>query len=212
MGLVAKKPNKLKVSQEMIWEKIAKPWKECRSKPQPEVISFLGGKRGKLLDLGCGSGRHFMKDWDGEVYGVDFSDSMLRYAVEDAEKKGIKAIVAKSSADSIPYEKDFFDCAIYIATLHCIDSLEGREKSVRELYRVLKKGGRALVSVWSRNQERIKNAEKETYVPWTHEGKKYNRYYYIFEIEEFESVLKLAGFKIVRLWEDDNIWAEVEKA
>lgn len=204
----AKKP---KITQEMIWEKIALPWRKCRSEPQPEVISFLKGKKGKLLDLGCGSGRHFMKDWDGEVYGVDFSDEMLRYAVEDAEKKGIKAIVAKASADNIPYEENFFDNAIYIATLHCIDSPEGREKSVKELYRVLKKGGKALISVWSRNQERVKNAPKEAYVPWTHEGKKYQRYYYIFEREEFEGILKLAGFKLIRVWEDDNIWAEVEK-
>jgi len=209
MGRVTKKP---KMTQEMIWEKIAQPWRKCRTEPEPEVVEFLKGKKGKLLDLGCGSGRHFMEGWDGELYGVDFSDEMLRYAVEDAERKGIKAIVAKSGADDIPYENEFFDCAIYIATLHCIDSLYAREKSVKELYRVLKKGGRALVSVWSRNQKRIKNAEKETYVPWTHEGKKYNRYYYIFEREEFESVLKLAGFRVVKVWENDNIWAEVEKS
>jgi len=209
MGRVTKKP---KMTQEMIWEKIAQPWKKCRTEPEPEVVEFLKGKKGKLLDLGCGSGRHFMKEWNGEVYGVDFSDEMLRYAVEDAERKGIKAIVAKSGADDIPYENEFFDCAIYIATLHCIDSLYAREKSVKELYRVLKKGGRALVSVWSRNQSRIKNAEKETYGPWTHEGKKYQRYYYVFEREEFESVLKLAGFRVVKVWENDNIWAEVEKS
>lgn len=206
-----KETKKPKITQEMIWEKIAQPWKKCRSEPQPEVVKFLKGKKGKLLDLGCGSGRHFMKEFDGEVYGIDFSDEMLRYAIEDAEKKGIKLIVAKSAADNIPYEKDFFDCAIYIATLHCIDSLDAREKSVKELYRVMKKGAHALVSVWSRNQERIKNAEKETYVPWTHAGKKYQRYYYIFDRDEFEGILKLAGFKIVKLWEDDNIWAEVEK-
>lgn len=206
-----KESKKPKITQEMIWEKIAMPWKKCRTKPEPEVIEFLKGKKGKLLDLGCGSGRHFMKDFEGQIYGVDFSEEMLRYAIEDAESKGIKAIIANASTDNIPYESEFFDNAIYIATLHCVESPEEREKSVKELYRVLKKGGRALVNVWSRNQERIKNKPKEAYIPWTHDGKKYERYYYIFEKEEFEDILKLAGFSIVKLWENDNIWAEVEK-
>lgn len=199
-----------KMSQEEVWNKISKPWKEFRAIPEKNVIEFLKGKKGNLLDLACGSGRNFVK-FNGKIYGTDFSVSQVNFAKKYAKENKINAIVNKTEADKISFEDNFFDCAIYIKSLHCIESAKSREKSLKEIFRVLKSKARVLIAVWSRNQERIKNKPKEAQVPWTVGNKKYMRYYYIYEKEELEQLLKNIGFKIIKSWEDENIWIETEK-
>ena len=66
------------MNQEKVWNTIAEKWAEYRKKPVPEVIKFLKNKSGKILDLGCGSGRHFLSG--KKIYGIDFSDKMLKLA------------------------------------------------------------------------------------------------------------------------------------
>jgi tRNA (uracil-5-)-methyltransferase TRM9 len=199
------------MNQEKVWDAIGVPWKKFRNQPIEQVVDFLKNKRGKILDLGCGSGRSFSTADGVKFYGVDFSQGMLDKARERCDEEGFDAELKKSGADNIPYGDEFFDFGIYIAALHCIDSAEARQKSLEELYRVIKKGGEVLVTVWSRNQKRVKNSPKETMVPWTIEDKKYMRYYYIYEREEFEKLLKDVGFEIVKIWEDMNINAVVRK-
>ncbi|MBU2522872.1 MAG: class I SAM-dependent methyltransferase [Nanoarchaeota archaeon] len=196
--------------QEKVWDKIANPWKIFRDEPFEEVIEFLKNKKGNVLDLGCGSGRNFVKI-DGKIYGVDFSSRMVEMARERAEDKNISAEIFKSEAYELPFNDNFFDHAIFIAVLHCIESKEKRKKSLEELFRVLKNGGEAMIAVWSRNEERIKNKPKEAMVPWTIGKKKYMRYYYIYDKKEFEDLLKSIGFKIISIKEDRNIVAIVKK-
>ncbi len=203
--------EKEKLTQEQVWNEIARPWQEFRKKPLKEVIEFLKNKKGKILDLGCGSGRHILKLKEVEFYGVDFSEEMLKLAEKDAKRKKVKAIFKKAEADRLPFKNNFFDSAICIATLHCIEKAKKREKVLKELRRVLKKNKEALITVWSRNHERIKNKPKEAKIPWTKEGKKYYRYYYIYEKEELKSLLKKIGFKILKIWENKNINVIVKK-
>jgi|APSaa5957512535_1039671.scaffolds.fasta_scaffold26160_5 tRNA (uracil-5-)-methyltransferase TRM9 len=203
------------MKQEEIWDAVAAEWSEFRARPMKEVVEFLVDKKDKVLDLGCGSGRHSPENLGSELknlkelefYGVDFSEKLL----ELAKEKGYVE-VKKSGVDAIHYGDEFFDFGIYIAALHCVESAEAREKSLQELYRVLKDGGLAIISVWSRNQKRVKNKPKEAIVPWTMNGRKYERYYYLYEKDELEGLLKGVGFEVLKSWEDDNIWFEVLKA
>jgi ubiquinone/menaquinone biosynthesis C-methylase UbiE len=198
------------MNQEKVWDSISKPWKTFRVKPVEEASEFLKNKKGKILDLGCGSGRNFVKT-EGVIYAVDFSEKMLGYASEYAREQGIKVITKKALAYELPFEDNFFDAAIFIATLHCIKGKEKREKSLRELWRVLKPGAEAIISVWSRNHERIRNKPKESMIPWTVDGKKYLRYYYIYDNEELKELLEGVAFKIIDVSEDENIIAFVKK-
>ena len=116
-----------------------------------------------------------------------------------------------AEADKLPLKDNFFDAAIFIATLHCIESDKKRKKALEELHRVMKKGSQAMVTVWSRNQERIKNKPKEALIPWTVGEEKYMRYYYIYEKDELKKLLEEAGFKVLSMKEDDNIVAIIEK-
>lgn len=203
----------MKLTQEQVWDEIAEQWSEYREKPKPRVIEFLQKQKGKILDLGCGSGRHFIKLKGIKFYGVDFSANLLKYAKQKAEKLGIEVELKKASADKLPFSSDFFEAAIFIATLHNIKTAEKRKKTLLELKRVLKPGAEALITVLSKSHKRVKNKPKDCFVPWTVNNKKYQRYYHIYDKEELEKLLKGVGFKILKIWiwENKNIFVIIQK-
>ena len=198
-------------NQEKVWDIIAIKWNECRQDPVPEAIEFMKKQKGKILDLGCGSGRNFIKLKQKKVYGLDFSKEILKYAKQKSDNLNLNAELKQIKNEKIPYADNFFDSAIFIAVLHCIETDSKRKKLLKELYRVLKPNSKALISVWSKNHERLKNKPKKTFIPWTVNNKKYNRYTYIYDKEELEQQLKLTGFKILNSKEDNNIVFIVEK-
>jgi ubiquinone/menaquinone biosynthesis C-methylase UbiE len=170
------------------------------------VISFLKKQKGKILDLGCGSGRNFVKE--KEIYGIDFSQEMLKLAKNKATNK-IKLF--KSNSWKLRFPDNFFDSAICIALLHCVKG-KNREKTINELYRVLKEKRKSLITVWARTGK-FKNKEKESFVKWKDIGKRYN---YFYDLRELEKELRKAGFKIIRSKEEigkkaGNIIIEVQK-
>lgn len=185
-------------NQQEVWNRIAEPWKNFRVHPLKEVVEFLKDKKGKILDLGCGSGRNFMKI-DGVIYGVDFSEKMLKFAGEYAKKNGINVNLIKAEAFDLPFEDDFFDAVIFITVLHCIEKKEKREKALKELLRVMKPGTEAMISVWNKNQEKFRNTDKEIIIPWKCNGRKYPRYYHLYDEDEISKLLKKVGFKVLRV-------------
>lgn len=196
-----------KFSQEKVWDEIAPLWNKYKKSPfgkendKPKIvedfISNITKDDEKILDLGCGSGRNFYKN-NGIIYGVDFSSEMLKLAEENAEKLGIKVVLKKAKADKLPLENNFFDKVLFIATLHCIESEKERKEAIKEIYRVLKPEGKALITVWNKKNKRWKNKPKEKIVSWNVGGKKVMRYYYLYDFEELKGLLEEAGFKI--LW------------
>lgn len=194
---------KPKISQNEIWEEIAEPWKTFRVKPVEEVVEFLKDKEGKILDLGCGSGRNFTKI-KAKTYGVDFSNSMLKFAKAQAKKKKMDVILKKAEANKLPFSDNFFDAAIFIAVLHCIPDERKRKKALKELLRVLKPNSEALITVWDKNQARFKKSPKELFIPWKHLGREYLRYYHLYNRKEFLQLLKEVGFEIVEDYDSAN--------
>ena len=202
------------MSQQEVWNKIAEKWAEYRNRTPNEVDEFLKDKKGKILDLGCGSGRNIIPNNNIKYYGVDFSEEMLKFAEINAKSNQINAIFFQTDIgkEKLPFKNDFFDAAVFISTLHCIPSAEDRENSIKELFRVMKKGSNAMISVWKKEaiikklepkktdgvEVNIKNL-KETFVNWKKDGKNHQRYYYFYEKEELESLLKSVGFKILNL-------------
>lgn len=74
---------------------------------------------------------------------TDMSESMLDVAKEKCRKKGISNIeFAERDIFSLPDADETFDVVIAANVLHLVDD---PENAVRELMRVLKKGGRLLV-------------------------------------------------------------------
>lgn len=194
------------MEQKKIWNKISEQWNKVRVKPFKEVLKFLENKKGKVLDLGCGSGRNFIKRKGLDFYGIDFSEKMLNFA-EDKDYVELK----ESGVDFVLYDDGFFDFVIFVSVLHCVDSVEKRKRAIEEIYRVLKVGGEAFISVWSENHPKIKNKGKILYVPWNIGREKIERWTYIYDKSEIEGLIRNVGFDVVRSWEDKNINLIVRK-
>src|SRR3989344_4145326 len=183
------------MSQKQIWNKIAPEWHEYKTIPAEHTIKFLKKKSGKVLDLGSGSGRHLVNIKNGKIYLIDFSKEMLKLAEKKAKKEKINAEFKQANIWEIPYENEFFDFAIYISALHCVEGEQKREKAVKELYRVLKPKAKAEIGVWNIKSKRFKNIKgKEKYVKWTDKGE---RYYYLYDEKEIYDLFKKIGFKII---------------
>jgi ubiquinone/menaquinone biosynthesis C-methylase UbiE len=99
------------------------------------VLKMIRGKT--ILDIGCGRGElmRSMKRRGKEVYGIDFSEKML---------KGCKGLnVLQGSAEDLPFKDDMFDC---VTAVGLIEYLKVDERLIGEIYRVLKPKGIAIIS------------------------------------------------------------------
>lgn len=193
------------LTQKQVWDEIAQDWRKFRQTPRQEVQGFIEICSGKLLDLGCGSGRHFFKKTGLKMYGTDFSEKMIRLAEKNVSGNKLCVELSTMENEEISYANNFFDNVICIAVLHCVEKKEKRIKLLQEIKRVLKTGGKAFIQVWSKNHERVKNKGKEALVPWTIGDKKFERYYYLYELEELKNELESLGFKVLRIEEGENI-------
>ena len=93
---------------------------------------------GHVLDAGGGTGRvaSAIRDQAGEVVIADPSLGMLRQA--DRTQLGL----ACSNSESLPFPSDFFERVIMVDALHHVID---QAHTAREMYRVLKPGGRIVI-------------------------------------------------------------------
>ena len=154
---------------------------------------------GRLLNLGCAHGPDFLFfKSDFELYGVDVSTEMLRYARKYAQKYELSVNLTAADVCFLPYPDNTFDGAISVATYHHIKGEADRLAALRELSRVLKPGSEAFITVWNRWQPRFWFKGRETTVPWRTKDKTLYRYYYLFTYFELESLAKKAGLEIMK--------------
>ena len=175
------------------YERIGDHFSKTREYAWPEVQSFVADADSVdvALDIGCGNGRHaaLLAQVATQVVGVDASLALL---TEADERVGSAASLLLGDATRLPLGAATVDLAVYIATLHHLPSAADRRASLDELARVLRSGGRALVSVWSTAHDRFdapENAESgfDTTVDWTLPGgESVPRYYHIYAPAEFE--------------------------
>jgi ubiquinone/menaquinone biosynthesis C-methylase UbiE len=125
------------------------------------ILSFVNLKPGDtVLDVGCGTGslaiaakRHVGST--GTVYGIDASPEMLARAGKKAAKAGHEVMFRDGAAQALPFPDRQFDAVLNTLMLHHLPR-KGREQCAREMRRVLKPGGTALVVEFGGSAERKK--------------------------------------------------------
>ena len=185
-----------------IFDQIAPSWYNFRhwSIFRKELEALAQRWRGgRLLNIGCAHGPDFLPfKQDFELYGVDFSTEMLKFARRYSAKFNFSVSLSVADVRHLPYPDETFSRAISVATYHHIKGKEERLKSLQELRRVLKSGGEAFITVWNRWQPRFWFRRKEITVPWRRKDKTLYRYYYLFSYHELEKLAKKAGFEVLK--------------
>lgn len=93
----------------------------------------------RILDVGCGTGANLeMLANFGESEGVDVSDDALEFC----RAKGLK--VHKGLAEELPFEDESFDV---VTALDVVEHLDDDIGGLKEMNRVMKRSGRALIFV-----------------------------------------------------------------
>jgi len=162
-------------------------------------------QRGKLLNVGCAHGPDFLpfiKTFD--LYGVDFSREMLKFARKYSEKFDFTVSLSLADVRHLPYADQTFGRAISVATYHHIRGKGERQAALDELRRVLKPGGEAFITVWNRWQPRFWFKRREVNIPWRKRGKTLYRYYYLFSYPEIEKLVKKAGFEVLQSFPESS--------
>jgi len=208
------------------YDNISSDWNEKRKYNWTPVVNFLDSfenkEKLKLLDLGCGTGRHLelaekLGFTNENLIGCDFSSGQL----EIVKKKGFKT--KQCDFENLDFKTCEFDIIICIAAHHHLLEKEKQLESFVEMKRILKQEGKILLCNWfpenffietqikKKKFEFIDNEKKKVKVTYTYENKKYDRYYYLFEKEELETLCKKAGFKVINIEIfNGNIYLELE--
>jgi len=112
----------------------------------------------KILDVGCGVGTfafHCAK-LGAKTFGIDYSTESIRVANELCTRFGVShnTTFAVGDATTLPYENEYFDKIVAADFIEHI-GLSEKEALVKEMYRVLKPEGRAVVFTPNGMREKI---------------------------------------------------------
>ena len=113
-------------------------------------------KRGdRVLDLGCGTGRHLLELCDAtEMTGIDISPKMIEIA--DRKLKGKAKLIVGDIVNVSSLVDGKFDVILMMYhTLGSIDSSARRNNLFRQINKLLKKNGQLILHV--HNRHHIKN-------------------------------------------------------
>jgi ubiquinone/menaquinone biosynthesis C-methylase UbiE len=154
------------------------------------ALEMLGNGRGVLLDLGCGPGA-FFEDLCSHGFftiGVDFSYEMISLARRVA-KGCCSAGVVQADALLLPFRERSFDGLIAVGLLEYLPEDDGM---LGEIRRVLKPGGRAILTV--RNQRCSERRRWKRYARVFKKSFAEKHYYREHDLQALEEVILGHGF------------------
>ena len=139
----------------------------------------------RVLELGFGPGWGLRtvsaRTSDGQVFGVDSSDRMLRQAasVNQAAIARGRVVLSRGPFSPLPWIDSTFNKILLVNVAYFFDS---HGEDIAEIYRVLRLGGRAVIYITSR----------ETMSKWPFAGPETHR---IYDRNELLNLLESAGFQ-----------------
>jgi len=114
-----------------------------------ELLDIQEGN--SLLDLACGQGRHLLELTNRgsyQLFGLDRSRYLTQRAKTNARKKGVSINFKEGDARKLPYANDSFDYVTILGnSFGYFETSEDDVKILKEVFRVLKPGGRLLMDV-----------------------------------------------------------------
>lgn len=184
-------PNPVKFGEELL--------RDCKIK-----------EGGKVCDLGSGQGLtsvFIAKEYGYKVYATDlWSDPMENKAF--FEKMGLnedKIVAVKAEAESLPYEKEFFDGVISIDSYNYF----GRDDRFldEKLLPFVKKGGYIYIAIPSMIKDCHDKLPEELLLSWTPEQLEY-----MHDVPYWRAILEKSRdselIKIGQMESNEEVWAD----
>lgn len=125
---------------------------EHRYRVEPFIHQFaqFTRQRGKkVLEVGVGAGTdHLQFARAGALLsGVDLTDAAVEMVSKRLALEGLKSHLRRADAENLPFEADNFD---YVYSWGVLHHTPDTEKSLAEVYRVCKPGGRICIMLYHR--------------------------------------------------------------
>lgn len=191
------------------WNAVTKERHEQKKTPQEEVAAlhhlFRNKKVNKILDLGCGSGRHlvYFAKLGYDVCGLDMSPEAIKLSGKWLADEGLKADLHCKDMQRLPWPDNFFDAVVSVQVIEH-HHLEHIQKIIREVNRVLHDAGYFFAVVkkyppqkdWKKGK--FARLDRHLYAPT--EGTEKGMVHYFFAEDELKDIL--AGFDIIEIKED----------
>lgn len=151
-----------------------------------DIMSLKGPPKGKLLEIGCGNGQFLarMRELGWETIGVEPDGQ----AVKVARERGLT--IYEGSLEEACYDHDTYDA---ITLSHVIEHLRNPIDTLRECRRVLKPGGRIVVTtpnIHSLGHRLFKELWRGLEVP---------RHFYLFSSSSLRACAERAGLQVLEL-------------
>lgn len=137
---------------------------------RPRVAQFLAGlEPGSMVcDVGCGSGRYLNTNPLCFTLGVDRCARLATQVRTEAGGGGggVGGEVALCDNLELPFRDESFDAVLSVAVVHHFATTERRVGAIRELARVLRIGGRVIITVWALEQKQRRFESQDVLIPW----------------------------------------------
>jgi SAM-dependent methyltransferase len=197
------------------WDKAFKKEGKIFVEPQedmPRIVKFFkeSGVR-RVLDLGCGSGRHlvYLAKHGFEVYGIDIAKHGIEIAEDWLKKERLKAYLEVDDIyDKLPYNDNFFDAVISTQALYH-GKIEDIQRLIKEIERILRPEGLIFITFLKRLSKKDIPKEKlygiKFIAPRTYTilgGPDQRMPHYIFNKKILREEFK--NFKTLDLWIDSR--------
>jgi SAM-dependent methyltransferase len=122
----------------------------------PEVVAFVAqdSRRGRALDLGCGTGTNsiYLAQHGYQVIGVDFSAKAIATARAKAQRAKLQIDFRVADVSRLDFVQPPIDYVLDIGCLHAVDA-EGRVRYAQHLARLVRPGGMFMLYAFSPRAE-----------------------------------------------------------
>lgn len=186
------------------WDQILREERYSQEEPDEIVVNFVTllqkrSKNARVLDLGCGAGRHqvYMANQGFEAHGIDISGTGLKLTKEKLKSQNLEVYLVKCDMKKLPYTDSCFDAVISLHTIYH-QKLEGIQETISEIQRILRKKRLSLINFLSKRTFRYgKGAEIEKNTFIDQEGVEKGVLHHFTDKEEMQRLFE--NFQIVDL-------------
>ncbi|KOS69815.1 methyltransferase [Lysinibacillus contaminans] len=153
-------------------------------------------KTSHILDVGCGTGQtaaYLAEKYEANVTGLDINSIMIAKAKNRMKKNRLPVKIIQGSIEKIPLPDQKFDFIISESVL----SFVNKHKALKEIFRLLKNGGRFIAIEFTITQKLEAKSEEEI------------KHFYGFDSclmkKDWINFLQQAGFKNIRIQKNKSI-------